>query len=132
MPKTIGIPNVVVNRHTEGRPSHHLLMGYDGVKITALRRAKGMSMAELARRSGIKQPSLWAIEHEVTKRPKADTMMRIAAALGVPMREILRSGGKKNSTDLAEDLREVFELLDGRNQQALIAAARALKDSQKK
>ena len=107
-------------------------MIYDGVKITALRLAKGMSMAELARRSAIKQPSLWALEHQITKKPKADTIMRIAAALGVPMREILKSGGKKNSTDLSEDLREVFELLDGRNQQALLAAARALKDSQKK
>ena len=107
-------------------------MGYDGEKIALLRKAKGLRMAELARRSSLSQPSLWALEHQITKQPKADTLMRVAAALGVPMREILKAGSKKNSTDISEDLREVFEQLDGRNQQALIAAARALKDSQKK
>lgn len=105
-------------------------MIYDGGKITLLRKAKGWSMAELARRAALKQPSLWALEHQVTKKPKADTLMRVAAALGVPMREILRPS-KKGSVDLLDDLREVFDQLDGRNKQALLAAARALKDSQK-
>jgi transcriptional regulator with XRE-family HTH domain len=106
-------------------------MGYDGGKITLLRKAKGWSMAELARRSGLKQPSLWALEHQVTKKPKADTLMRVAAALGIPMREILKPT-KKGTVDLLDDLHEVFDQLDSQNQQALIAAARALKNSQKK
>jgi transcriptional regulator with XRE-family HTH domain len=132
MTETIGTPNGVVNRRTEGRLSHDSFMVYDGGKIALLRKAKGLSMAELARRSSIKQPSLWALEHQVTKKPKADTLMRVAAALGVPMRELLRPGKKSNATDLHDDLHELFDQLDGRNQQALIAAARALKDSQKK
>jgi len=105
-------------------------MSYDGGKITLLRKAKGWSMAELARRSGIKPPSLWAIEHQMTKQPKADTLMRVAAALGVPLREIMKPS-KKGAADLQDDLSELFAELDGRNKQALLAAAKALLDSQK-
>ena len=105
-------------------------MFYDGGKITALREAKGLSMAELARLSGIKPPSLWALEHQVTKKPKAETLMRVAAALGVPMREILRKT-KRPEGDMLEDLGELFDQLDNRNKQALLAAAKALLDSQK-
>lgn len=87
-------------------------------------------MAELARRSGIKPPSLWALEHQVTKKPKADTLMRVAAALGVPLREIMKPS-KKDPDDQRADLSELFDQLDGRNKQALLAAAKALLDSQK-
>lgn len=106
------------------------VVSYDGAKIEALRNAKGWSQAELARRSGIKPPSLWALEHQVTKKPKADTLMRVAAALGVPLREIMKPS-KKGAADLAEDVKELFDQLDGRNKQALLAAAKALLDSQK-
>lgn len=40
-----------------------------------------MSAAELARAIGIKQPSLWEIENGETKSLKADTLMRLSAAL---------------------------------------------------
>lgn len=105
-------------------------VSYDGGKIAALRTAKGWSQAELARRSGIKPPSLWALEQQVTKKPKADTLMRIAAALGVPLRDIMKPS-KKGTADMADDLTELFDQLDGRNKQALLAAAKALLDSQK-
>lgn len=106
------------------------VVSYDGGKIVALRKAKGWSGGELARRSGITPPSLWELEHQVTKKPKADTLMRIAAALGVPLREILKPS-KKGAVDEAEDLTELFDQLDGRNKQALLAAAKALLNSQK-
>lgn len=105
-------------------------MDYEGGKIALLRKAKGWSIAELARRSGIRGPSLWALEHQVTKKPKAQTLMGIAAALGVPLRDIMRPS-KKATHDLQDDLSELFDQLDGRNKQALLAAAKALLDSQK-
>ena len=105
-------------------------MAYDGNKIALLRERKGWSMSELARRAGLKQPSIWALEHQVTSKPKADTLMRVAAALGVPLREILRPG-KKNAVDLQGDLAELFPQLDTKNQQAVLAAIRSLIDSQK-
>lgn len=127
----VGTPNAIVNRHAECWIGHAITtVSYDGGKIAALRKAKGWSMAELARRSSIKPPSLWALEHQVTKKPKNDTMMRIAAALGVPLREILKPS-KKGAPDLTDDLSELFDQLDGRNKQALLAAAKALLDSQK-
>lgn len=106
------------------------MMSYDGGKISSLRSAKGLSMAELARKAGIKPPSLWAIEHQMTKKPKADTLLRVASALGVPLREIMKPS-KRGAEDLQDDLDELFSRLDPRNKQALLAAAKALLDSQK-
>lgn len=40
-----------------------------------------MNQAELARRIGIKQPSMWDIEAGETKSLRADTLMKLAAAL---------------------------------------------------
>lgn len=125
------MPNGNVNRHTEYRASHYQDVIYDSEKIVLLRRAKGLNQAELARKAGIKQPSLWALEHAVTKKPKAETLMRVATALGVPLREILRPS-KKTTVDLLDDLQHIFDRLDSGNKQALIAAARALLDNQKK
>jgi transcriptional regulator with XRE-family HTH domain len=107
---TIDASNEKYNRHVERIVTQHLRVDYDGAKIVTLRRKKGWSQAELARRSGIKQSSLWLIEEQVTKKPKATTLFGIASALGVPVREILRPT-KKGA--------------------ALIAAARALLESQK-
>lgn len=131
--ETIGVPNVLVNRHTEREIAHDSGMNYDGDKIRLLRERKGWSMAELARRVSIKQPSLWALEHQVTKEPKAGTMIRIAAALGVPLRDLLKPAkkGKEGKEDALDDLTGVFDQLDARNKQALIAAARALLETQK-
>lgn len=132
MARNIGTPNGAVNRQAERLKAHDSddAMIYDGSKITLLRKTKDWSMAELARRAGIKQPSLWALEHQVTKKPKADTLMRIASALGVPLRDLMRQS-KKAAGDIHDDLLEVFDELDGKNKQVLIATARALKDSQK-
>lgn len=52
-----------------------------GKRIRGLREARGMSAAELSRAVGIKQPSLWEIENGETKSLRADTLMRLAAAL---------------------------------------------------
>lgn len=84
-------------------------------------------MAELARRAKIKQPSLWALEHQRTKKPKFDTLARLAGALGVPISEILA----ETATASKVDILEVYRLLSQTNQVALVAAASALLKSQK-
>lgn len=121
---------MAVNRHTERAMSQDNLMTYDGLRIVALRNNKKMSQAELARRAQISQPSLWALEHQMTKQPKADTLLRVAAALGVPLREIMRPS-KKPTADMLADMSELFEQLDPRNKAAAMAAVKALLDSQK-
>ena len=104
-------------------------MIYDGKKIVALRKGRGWSMAELARRAKIAQPSLWALEHEETKKPKADTLMRIAAALGVPLQAILSATQRIGS--LESQMAAAFQSLSPENQAALVAAAQSLLKSQK-
>lgn len=110
-------------------------MIYSGEKIKSLREAKnngeGWSMAELARRSGIRQPSLWALEHQITKKPKAETLLSIARALGVPLREILSNTKNRPAEVASDELNALFEGLDEQNKTALIATAQALLNSQK-
>jgi len=105
-------------------------MTYDGKKIAALRLAKGWKAAELARRAKISQPSLWAIENEVTKKLKADTLISLANALGVPMKALLRAPKGKNGADSADQLIALYESLDAGNRQVLLAAAEALLKNQ--
>ena len=50
-------------------------------RIVFLRNHRGLKPVELARKSGIKQPSLWAIENGKTLKLKSDTLFRMAAAL---------------------------------------------------
>jgi transcriptional regulator with XRE-family HTH domain len=120
-----------VNRRTDTAVSHYCVMIYDGAKIAALRRAKKWTGAKLAREAGLAQPSLWALEHQVTKKPKADTLIRVAAALGVSYRDITRPT-RKGTVDLLDDLSMVFDRLDNSNKAALLAAARALLENQPK
>lgn len=84
-------------------------------------------MAELARKAKLKQPSLWALEHQRTKKPKYDTLARLAGALGVPISEILAELPHASKIDLME----VYRLLKPEHQIAVVAAASALLKSQK-
>lgn len=52
-----------------------------GSRVRMLREERGMSQAELARRSGLRQPSLWAIENGKTKTLKAWTVQALSDAL---------------------------------------------------
>lgn len=128
----LGTPKPTVNRHTLGRGVHHSGgMIYDGGKITSLREAKRWTMAELARQSGLSEPSIWALEHHVTKKPKYETLTAIAAALGVPVREITKPS-KRGVADALDDLKEIFDHLDAKHRDILVATARTLLNSQKK
>jgi transcriptional regulator with XRE-family HTH domain len=106
-------------------------MQYDGKKIRSLREAQGWSMGELARRVGIKQPSLWAMEHQVTKKPKHETMVAIAAALGVTLKAIYPDRLRKKDLPTEEHLTELFDALDDGNKQALVAAAEVMLKNQR-
>lgn len=69
-----------VNRRAGSMLRHDVAMT-PGQRIKALRIGYGMSGAALARAMGIKQPSLWAIEHGSTQELKAETLMAAAKAL---------------------------------------------------
>lgn len=52
-----------------------------GDRVKALRKSLGISGAELARRVGVRQPSIHQIESGDTRSLRADTLMRLALAL---------------------------------------------------
>ena len=61
--------------------------------IKMLREKKGWTQSELARRSGVKQGVLSDIENGKTKHPRCDTIAAIAAALDVPVEELMKKAG---------------------------------------
>lgn len=107
-------------------------MLYDKEKIIELRERLGLSMNELARRSHIRGPSMWAIEKGKTKNVRFSTLTNIAAALGVNVQDILKRPTGKSIRALDDDLHSLIVSLDEKNKLALIAAARALLAQQKK
>lgn len=89
-------------------------------------------MADLARRAKIKQPSLWAIEHQHTKKPKAETLLNIAVALNVPLQAILTRKPHPDLNHVSDQLHALFQGLTPANKAALLATAEALANSQKR
>lgn len=128
----IGTPNGLVNRRVYPSIRENCHMQYDGKKITSLREAKTWSMGELARRARISQPSLWALEHQVTKKPKAETLFALASALGVPVKALLSTRPSKLGVPTSDQLEAIFESLDDGNKQVLVAAAEAILRNQRK
>lgn len=106
-------------------------MLYDNQKIKKLREAKGFSINELGRRAGISGPSMHAIETGKTKKIVHSTLMGIANALGVSMQEILKPGGKQGAKDdVLIEAMAAYAKLSPSNQQAMLAAIRALLERQ--
>ena len=105
-------------------------MLYDNVKIRKLRQAKKLSINELGRRSGISGPSMHAIETGKTKKVVHSTLVGIANALGVSMQEILKAGKGGPKEELLIEAMAAYAKLNSPNQQAMLAAIRALLDKQ--
>ncbi|RMD68282.1 MAG: XRE family transcriptional regulator [Gammaproteobacteria bacterium] len=61
-----------------------------GKRIRNLRRARGLSQNELSRLTGVAQGTISRVEHG-EQIPSMNTVRRIAAALGVPIAEIVGS-----------------------------------------
>ena len=61
--------------------------------IRELRKRRGMTQTELARRAGVKQGVISYIESGKTKHPRIDTLIAIAAVLGVSVEELTKKAG---------------------------------------
>lgn len=108
-------------------------MLHDREKIKAIRLKLGLSINELARRAGIKGPSMHAIETGKTKNVRASTLMGIALALGVPMQEIILAKSRgRASRELQLEAMALFTSLDTQDQTAMLAALRSLAAKHKK
>lgn len=62
----------------------------DGTKVQRLRYAQGLTLRDLAKRAGVAFYTIWSIEADRTNRPHPSTLKKLAAALGVEPRELLR------------------------------------------
>jgi len=73
-------------------PSAASLGDVDGVRLgqrlRALRLAEGLTQAELARRTGIHRPNIARVEAG-RHTPSLETLARLAAAIGVPIKRVL-------------------------------------------
>ena len=103
------------------------MLVYDPKKIIALRKAKDWKQAELARRSGLSQPSVWALEHGRTILVKFETLEAIAGALGVQLGDILAIKPKgKRGEGWEEEIKSIYDALDDDGKATLIAVAQTL------
>lgn len=59
-----------------------------GERIRALARRKGWSVAELARRAGLKRQTLHRLQRGETRRPQIATLHKLARALEVPVEQL--------------------------------------------
>lgn len=82
----------VAPRATEAINGVHQGAALDGAKVGSrlreLRKAAGLTQAELARRTGIHRPNIARVEAG-RHTPSLDTLARIAAAIGVPATRVL-------------------------------------------
>ena len=98
---------------------------HDPEMLNRLLEDRGWTGADLARATGLSQPSVWSLLKGETKMPKASKLVAVANALGVPLKQILKHPSKSDG-DLSESMLSVFNALGPDNQRAILAAATAL------
>jgi transcriptional regulator with XRE-family HTH domain len=76
-------------------------MDIDAVCIRKLRRERGWSRKKLAEQAGISEWAVRDIERRLRLDPYISTVSAIAAALNVPIEELLKKASKEIVTDEA-------------------------------
>lgn len=70
-----------------------------GDKIKELRKKDGLTLEQLAERSGSSKSYIWELENKEPPRPSADKVSKIAAALGVTIDYLLDQDSKVTEED---------------------------------
>lgn len=92
-----------------------------------------MTQSELAKRSGLSQPTISDLERDGTNDVGAATVLRVAAALETNTTWLMTDRGDPDEilpTGDAADLLALYAQLSPDNQRAILAAAAALRNSQ--
>jgi transcriptional regulator with XRE-family HTH domain len=105
-----------------------------GKRVAALRTARGLSQAELARRIKIAQPSLHDIESGKTKTLRGETLANLCRELNVQPDAILKgtTGNRPETLLLESELIATWRSLSEADQEHLMAIARALASARPK
>lgn len=81
-------------------------------KVKALREGSGWSQSDLARATGIPQPTVWRLENGTIEHPKADTLVVLANALKVPIDYLVQDNYELHPAELLKtdnDVRRIVE-----------------------
>lgn len=100
-----------------------------GARVVYLRELQGLGQAELARRCGIQPPSLWEIEHNVTKSLRGNTLTRLCEELRTTADFLLHGVEEDAGLELAQmeaELTYTIRKLDAKGRIALMEYARYL------
>jgi transcriptional regulator with XRE-family HTH domain len=73
-----------------------------GRKVNELRRARRLTLEQLAKETDSSKSYMWEIENKDVARPSAEKLSKIAAVLGVTS-EFLVNGEQKQATPAVED-----------------------------
>lgn len=100
-------------------------MIYEPMKIRELRKQRKMSQVALAKRAKVSQATISALE-KGEPHVKTVTLVQVAAALGVPLREIMKRPTKADEAQQIDDAIALATALDPQTAAAWIAAGKAL------
>jgi len=81
-------------------------------KVKALRERRGWSQSDLARATGIPQPTIWRLENGNIEHPKADTLIALADAFKVPIDYLVHDDYELHPAELLRtdnDVRGIVE-----------------------
>jgi len=71
--------------------------GHIGERIAALRRARNISLPDLAKQSGVSKGYLSQLENGIITNPSIDTISKVAQALDITVAELLETPSKKTT-----------------------------------
>jgi transcriptional regulator with XRE-family HTH domain len=80
-----------------------------GQRLTAVRRARGLSQLELALRAEVDPGTIVSIERGATQRPHLATLRRLASVLGVRVTWLRTGAGVRDVPTLGQRLRATRE-----------------------
>jgi transcriptional regulator with XRE-family HTH domain len=105
MPPIIGIPIPLFNRSSDSGfvlPPENQCMTAIGDKIREARERRGLTQAQLAAIARVSQGTLSDIESGVTKDPRCSAVMKLSAALGLPVERVLDDSDGLNEEEQEE------------------------------
>lgn len=80
-----------------------------GEKIKELRKAKKMSITELAEKAGVAKSYLSSIERGIQVNPSIQFIEKISIVLGVSINELIRENQSKQKEELDEEWLEIVQ-----------------------
>ncbi len=83
-----------------------------GKKVKSLRKMRGISQNQLAKKVGVKQATLSRLEAGLAKQMKSEALARVATALGVTTDYLFGNADKVRPEDLSQDDLEAKALLE--------------------